>query len=479
MNYNKHWYNSNEMQKQQIETALFASVAGKHDTPLDEHFSGRHVHPTTIKHLNEHMDDFYDKAQQHLQPHEDDNLLGHNFLLARNGHGAGYFDKYYQNGDKLYKLAKKYPEVHLYPGIDGMVHHHGSSENVPEDHKFGREEDEDDDFRGGDGDIEPKGDGPKGGHALKAPEYSLAYCKSIKYSAKPELDSIIRKIHSDPYNNSHHLNLANHISQHHPEAEPIANLINQYNGAALPMEHHKGNDGGHTGNLWHEPCETVSFSHNNRYLGDIGPFSLNISHAPDSKIRPNSASGKNQRFVVHAHIKEKNKPEDKAKAVEYNFEFPSHNTEDLDKFIGKLDSAHPDNRDTVDALLKRVEDIKFGKDDDEDKDENDDDNDDPKPKNDGPKGGHALKVPEYQLAYSRAIQYSFKRSYADFNTLVRNIHADPHNNLHHGILADYISEHHPEAEPIAHLIRQYSEHVPPMEHLKQVENEKGIKNEPI
>lgn len=183
MNYNKAWYDSNEKQKQQIESALFTSVAGLHNKALDEKFSGRHVHPTTIKYLNDHLDHFYEKAKPLLKHNEDDNLLGHNFWMSRNGLGSDYWNKYYENGDKLHALSKQYPEVQLYPGIDGMVHHYGSKEQVPEDVKFGKDDEGDDEDTDGDNKVEPKHDGPKGGTSIKEHNYSVAYSKAlIKYN---------------------------------------------------------------------------------------------------------------------------------------------------------------------------------------------------------------------------------------------------------------------------------------------------------
>lgn len=37
--------------------------------------------------------------------------IGHNFLLSRNRHGAGFFDDY---NDELQKLSNEFPEVNIY-----------------------------------------------------------------------------------------------------------------------------------------------------------------------------------------------------------------------------------------------------------------------------------------------------------------------------------------------------------------------------
>lgn len=54
--------------------------------------------------------------------------LGHDLWLTRNGHGAGFWDRYSSAdsrgdvGDRLTELAKPYGESNLYVGDDGNVH---------------------------------------------------------------------------------------------------------------------------------------------------------------------------------------------------------------------------------------------------------------------------------------------------------------------------------------------------------------------
>jgi len=50
---------------------------------------------------------------------------GHNFLLTRNGHGAGFWDRGLgEAGDKLTDKSKVYGNVHLDIGDDGKVYVH-------------------------------------------------------------------------------------------------------------------------------------------------------------------------------------------------------------------------------------------------------------------------------------------------------------------------------------------------------------------
>ena len=52
-------------------------------------------------------------------------LAGHDFLLTRNGHGAGFWDRGLGDiGDKLTDMAHNYGTVGLYLGDDGQVYVH-------------------------------------------------------------------------------------------------------------------------------------------------------------------------------------------------------------------------------------------------------------------------------------------------------------------------------------------------------------------
>lgn len=47
---------------------------------------------------------------------------GHDFWLTRNGHGAGFWDGDYTNGDQLTTLCKPYGVIDLYVGDDGLIY---------------------------------------------------------------------------------------------------------------------------------------------------------------------------------------------------------------------------------------------------------------------------------------------------------------------------------------------------------------------
>ncbi len=49
--------------------------------------------------------------------------IGHNFLLSRNGHGAGFFDRGWgERGNRLQDAARRYGDMSAYVGDDDKVH---------------------------------------------------------------------------------------------------------------------------------------------------------------------------------------------------------------------------------------------------------------------------------------------------------------------------------------------------------------------
>lgn len=43
-----------------------------------------------------------------------DEQLGHDFWLTRNGHGTGFWDRNWKNGDKLTEIAQSFGEKYVY-----------------------------------------------------------------------------------------------------------------------------------------------------------------------------------------------------------------------------------------------------------------------------------------------------------------------------------------------------------------------------
>ena len=65
---------------------------------------------------------FLQKAQQEASDElntYDEEAIGHNLWLSRNGHGAGFFD---DNNDKLQNLARNMKPVDIYLGNDNKIY---------------------------------------------------------------------------------------------------------------------------------------------------------------------------------------------------------------------------------------------------------------------------------------------------------------------------------------------------------------------
>ena len=52
------------------------------------------------------------------------NAAAHDFILTRNGHGAGFWDGGWHApwGDRLTEIAKRFGELHCYVGDDGLIY---------------------------------------------------------------------------------------------------------------------------------------------------------------------------------------------------------------------------------------------------------------------------------------------------------------------------------------------------------------------
>lgn len=65
--------------------------------------------------------DFYE-ANEGLLEGCDLETVGHDFMLTRNGHGAGFWDGDYEHGDELTKACKPYGETSMYVDAKGEIH---------------------------------------------------------------------------------------------------------------------------------------------------------------------------------------------------------------------------------------------------------------------------------------------------------------------------------------------------------------------
>lgn len=103
--------------------ALWSSTDESGD-PLDDKYSIDDLSPTAAAHMMSDVAAFV-KANEALliTTPLDDEQIGHDFWLTRNGHGAGFWDRGLgEVGDRLTKACKAFPEINLYVGDDGKIY---------------------------------------------------------------------------------------------------------------------------------------------------------------------------------------------------------------------------------------------------------------------------------------------------------------------------------------------------------------------
>lgn len=92
---------------------------------LDDSYSAFDIAPDALNEITEDVRNFIDDAWDNITGSEDvtAEVMGRNFALTRNGHGAGFWDLGLGVlGDELTKAAKVYGEQNLYVGDDGQLH---------------------------------------------------------------------------------------------------------------------------------------------------------------------------------------------------------------------------------------------------------------------------------------------------------------------------------------------------------------------
>jgi hypothetical protein len=107
-----------------LETALWSSTwqddpDSEEPFPLDKEFSTDDFTEEALAEMRSDCVAFY--AHYELWADGDDGRAGHDFWLTRNGHGAGFWDGDYENGDELTDLAHPYGSVDLYVTPDRKV----------------------------------------------------------------------------------------------------------------------------------------------------------------------------------------------------------------------------------------------------------------------------------------------------------------------------------------------------------------------
>lgn len=104
-----------------IEGALWSETDDEGE-PLDKNYDIKDISEETLAEMMAEAAAFQAENEADLE----DNLFkaGLDFILTRNGHGAGYWDGDYPKevGERLTKNAHAYGEYHLYVGDDGLIY---------------------------------------------------------------------------------------------------------------------------------------------------------------------------------------------------------------------------------------------------------------------------------------------------------------------------------------------------------------------
>jgi len=116
-----------------LETALWSST-GDDDEPLDKNFSIGDFSAEARALAEKECSEFYAKAESLLTDNDPDHWP-HDFWLTRNGHGTGFWDGDYENGDELTEIAEQFYESDIYVGDNGEVELSSPSRKTERKHR--------------------------------------------------------------------------------------------------------------------------------------------------------------------------------------------------------------------------------------------------------------------------------------------------------------------------------------------------------
>lgn len=106
---------------QAIGTLLWSEV-DEDDTPLDYDYDRFDVAPESVESLRDELLSFVELNADDLADLEP-SQVGHDFILTRNHHGAGFWDRGLGAlGDRLTDSAHPYGSISAYVGDDGRVY---------------------------------------------------------------------------------------------------------------------------------------------------------------------------------------------------------------------------------------------------------------------------------------------------------------------------------------------------------------------
>lgn len=105
-----------------IETMLWSTTNDRGVYLDTEGYTADDLASDTLEDITRECTKFYNAHRELWLVDNDDKHAGHDFWLTRNGHGAGFWDGDYQNGDALTKHAKQAGECWPYVGDDNLIY---------------------------------------------------------------------------------------------------------------------------------------------------------------------------------------------------------------------------------------------------------------------------------------------------------------------------------------------------------------------
>lgn len=133
-------YDAEKVLPAYIRCALWSSMDESDESggkPMDANYGPDNLADETLSTMRDEVEDFLQLIERERPGVSeamartlwaDPGQVGHDFWLTRNGHGTGFWDRYYSDGpeaelgDFLSKWARSYGEVCLYIGDNGMIY---------------------------------------------------------------------------------------------------------------------------------------------------------------------------------------------------------------------------------------------------------------------------------------------------------------------------------------------------------------------
>lgn len=114
-------YPKDDAQEQLLETLLW-SECDDDGNPLDDAYGPEDIDQDCVEALCKGWEAFRENYHPLWDGELTDDSAAHDFILTRNGHGAGFWDRGITHGDELTKACKPYGCVNLYVGDDGKLY---------------------------------------------------------------------------------------------------------------------------------------------------------------------------------------------------------------------------------------------------------------------------------------------------------------------------------------------------------------------